>query len=646
MNHFGQITQYTLGNNRTTNITYDPINHFLKSIETQGVQNFVYDFNPTNGNLNKRTINNITENFTYDNLNRLTSFSIANNNVFNINYASNGNILQFDSVGTYNYSQTKPNAVVNIEGNYKPAQEQNISYTSFNKVSQISEGQYRLDIVYNASQQRKISKLYKNNQLEKTKYFFGKYEKEITPEGEKHINYIFAPTGLVAMYITTNNQQGQMYYVYSDHQGSITEITNHQGTLLQRFTYTPWGSRQLTLDNTGTGKPLTDRGYTAHEHLPEFSLVNMNGRVYDPQIGRFLSPDNYVQAPDFSQSFNRYSYCLNNPLKYTDPSGEMAWLIPIAIGVGIAAGGVSGYYIGQSNGATNREMYGYVLGGMLIGGLSGVAAAGISAAGGGAMLAGAGAGMVGGAGFSGLSTSWDTQAMLKGATIGAVSGLVGGGFATAIGGGWGALAGGAASNITGQLLSNGGDFGSVNWTSVVISGAASYVMYQGVQYLQYIVLGRKLGLLNASYEQYSKTNTAYQKSRFWHKEYGLIYNKNKTARFVPHTDRHKFDVTLTLNLKEGDFATAHTHWAKEGVDWVDIGGTGLKYQRYEPSISYPEGSEIFTTVGGYHSPQDLNIPGYSLVVGRSSSTYSLGIGTYDYINPDPFVRFFLFFYNQ
>lgn len=49
----------------------------------------------------------------------------------------------------------------------------------------------------------------------------------------------------------------------------------------------------------------------------------MNGRLYDPMLGRFFSPDNYVQMPDFSQSFNRYSYCLNNPLKYTDPSGEL-----------------------------------------------------------------------------------------------------------------------------------------------------------------------------------------------------------------------------------------------------------------------------------------------------------------------------------
>ena len=63
----------------------------------------------------------------------------------------------------------------------------------------------------------------------------------------------------------------------------------------------------------------------------------MNARLYDPALGRFLSPDPYVQAPDFSQSFNRYSYCLNNPLRYVDKNGEIVWFVPILIGVGVNA---------------------------------------------------------------------------------------------------------------------------------------------------------------------------------------------------------------------------------------------------------------------------------------------------------------------
>ena len=64
---------------------------------------------------------------------------------------------------------------------------------------------------------------------------------------------------------------------------------------------------------------INNRGYTGHEHLDMFKLIN--GRMYDPIIGKMLSPDNFVQSPEFSQSYNRYAYCFNNPIKYTDPSG-------------------------------------------------------------------------------------------------------------------------------------------------------------------------------------------------------------------------------------------------------------------------------------------------------------------------------------
>lgn len=66
---------------------------------------------------------------------------------------------------------------------------------------------------------------------------------------------------------------------------------------------------------------MYDRGYTGHEHMAGFGLINMNGRMYDPYLQRFLSPDMYVQNPSDAQNYNRYSYALNNPLMYTDPSG-------------------------------------------------------------------------------------------------------------------------------------------------------------------------------------------------------------------------------------------------------------------------------------------------------------------------------------
>ena len=82
--------------------------------------------------------------------------------------------------------------------------------------------------------------------------------------------------------------------------------------------YDAWGRQTVTLNTINLR-----RGYCGHEMLPEYGLIDMRGRVYAPAVGRFLSCDNYVQEPDNSQNFNRYSYCLNNPLRYTDPTGEL-----------------------------------------------------------------------------------------------------------------------------------------------------------------------------------------------------------------------------------------------------------------------------------------------------------------------------------
>ena len=111
--------------------------------------------------------------------------------------------------------------------------------------------------------------------------------------------------------------------------GSILSVVDENGKKVFDASYDDWGWQTVTLNTIGL-----HRGYTGHEMLSEFDIINMNqrsrsrsgesnGRLYDPVLGRFFSPDNYVQMPDNSQSFNRYSYCLNNPLKYTDPSGNL-----------------------------------------------------------------------------------------------------------------------------------------------------------------------------------------------------------------------------------------------------------------------------------------------------------------------------------
>ena len=118
-----------------------------------------------------------------------------------------------------------------------------------------------------------------------------------------------------------------MNYICGDYLGSITHTTTSSGSVVQELSYDAWGRLRNPTNQTAytPGSEPTlflGRGYTGHEHLPWFGLVNMNARLYDPAVGRFLSPDPNIQAPDMTQNYNRYSYVLNNPLRYTDPTGE------------------------------------------------------------------------------------------------------------------------------------------------------------------------------------------------------------------------------------------------------------------------------------------------------------------------------------
>ncbi|SEA33345.1 RHS repeat-associated core domain-containing protein [Porphyromonadaceae bacterium NLAE-zl-C104] len=133
--------------------------------------------------------------------------------------------------------------------------------------------------------------------------------------------------------------------------GSITHVANADGSLKQELSYDAWGrlrnpSTQVAYAPGSEPALFLGRGYTGHEHLPWFGLINMNARLYDAALGRFLSPDPYVQMPDFTQNFNRYSYCLNNPLVYIDQDGE-SFLLLAAI-VGAIAGGLSGGFYSLS----------------------------------------------------------------------------------------------------------------------------------------------------------------------------------------------------------------------------------------------------------------------------------------------------------
>ena len=177
-----------------------------------------------------------------------------------------------------------------------------------------------------------------------------------------------------------------------------------------------------------------DRGFTGHEHLEMFGLINMNARLYDPVLGRFLSPDPIIQVPEFTQSYNGYSYALNNPLSYKDPNGESFILVAAIIGGWIGLGTAM-----VSSDKSGWGLAGDMLKGLFVGAASGAAGAWAGGAVAGSITAG---GFINGSlsglagGFSGGFVGCSGNAWLSGAGFGAglKAGLIGGGLAAAFGG--------------------------------------------------------------------------------------------------------------------------------------------------------------------------------------------------------------------
>jgi RHS repeat-associated protein len=211
-------------------------------------------------------------------------------------------------------------------------------------VNTLEENGIELTYSYGPDQSR-YKGIWKNNGTQYCKRIYASgYEiNEETVNGvtsTQAISYVSSPGGLCAMYVEENGS-GTFYFIHTDHLGSITAVSNANGNVIARQNFDAWGRRRKVqdysylpqntsstdngLNNNGTLPQWLYRGYTGHEHLDEFALINMNARLYDPVVGMFLSPDNYIQAPGNTQNYNRYAYCLNNPLKYTDPSGNITY---------------------------------------------------------------------------------------------------------------------------------------------------------------------------------------------------------------------------------------------------------------------------------------------------------------------------------
>ncbi|MEO1626929.1 MAG: RHS repeat-associated core domain-containing protein, partial [Bacteroidota bacterium] len=423
MNGRGQYTSYQLGNNVTTTVEYN------QGITTRylapGQQDLRMNWNYDNGNLIYRWDDEKGrfENFTYDGINRLLTSQVAGQAVKSTSYASNGNINTKSDVGTYTYASMRNNAVEKVTNpdNTIPALTQDIVYNEFDQPSKLTEGDFELDYTYGHDRQRIKSVLKENGLVTRTRLYFGEYEQQIQQGNTQHIHYVNAGQGTVGIVVMENNNF-EFYATYTDHLGSIVRVTDDTGGMVAEQSFDAWGRKRnastWTYANVGSVPDWLYRGYTGHEEMPKFQLINMNGRMYDPVVGRMLSPDNHVQSPTNTQSYNRYTYAFNNPLSYTDPSGEIAWFIPVIIGA--AVGAYAGASIASGNWnftKWNKNAWKGAIVGAFIGAAAGASiAASVNATG------------ITKAGSEKLSTAWKiTTAAIKGANIKlAVTSLTGG----------------------------------------------------------------------------------------------------------------------------------------------------------------------------------------------------------------------------
>jgi RHS repeat-associated protein len=343
----GRITEYSLGNNLNTSLIYNSEDRLVEilteSNQNATIQHLIYNWFP-NGNLESRMDNRVQnqrmESFTYDNLNRLLNVSLNGSLTEQMQYDFMGNITSKSTIGSYSYNNTKIHAldrVTNLTGNY-PLDNQSITYTHFNKAKTLFQDNKRLTINYGYHKQR-ISQTFEDISTGETesKYFSAGGVEQIEKNNViSTYEYISGPTGIFAVQVSTGTQS-ELYYLHKDHLGSIVALTDRMGNIVQEMSFDAWGNRRnasnWNVENVNTSNLILSRGFTGHEHLDEFGLINMNGRIYDPKLSRFLSPDPYIQMPEYTQNLNRYSYCLNNPLVYVDPSGEIlvlaaaAWLL-------------------------------------------------------------------------------------------------------------------------------------------------------------------------------------------------------------------------------------------------------------------------------------------------------------------------------
>lgn len=393
----GQVLKANLGAVAIDN-QYDD-NNFLKTIAhastlQPNVLQMTYAFDAIKNELKNRARTggiSLSEVFTYDDNNRLKNWTNPKTGLLSSNgYDDKGRILENDQTGTTTFKTDKiyqaDTQLLNATGaqNYTNDIPQTISYNENNDPIYIDGQKGDALFGYGLTAMRQMvtygGNFAEDKQGKFTKYYSEDGSYEITTDNitgqEKHVLYIGGSPYESDIIYTKNYADATAKYLFlhKDYLGSILAISDETGNLVEQRHFDAWGNL------THGEMKILDRGYTSHEHFAELGIIHMNGRLYDPLQRRFLNADENIQDPNNTQSYNKYGYCMNNPLLYNDPSGEIIPLIVTAIIIGALVGTASymvGVTINIMNGGDARLSLSGVLKSAFFGAISGAVTFGI-----------------------------------------------------------------------------------------------------------------------------------------------------------------------------------------------------------------------------------------------------------------------------
>nr|MBP7909316.1 VCBS repeat-containing protein [Pseudomonadales bacterium] len=349
----GRLLQDWQGDDSLNDYTYAPNSSRLteqqSAIGATNLQHFSYAHDPI-GNIASRSDvrQSLSESFIYDGLDRLTQAQVGTNAPTGMSYDLLGNLLSKSDLGSYTYGQNGAglHAVTAIDtgsqtltytydanGNMTGGAGRMLGWTTYNQLSQVSKG--GVTYAFQSGTDRQRYKKVRTSGTTQTTHYVGDVFEKITENGLTTYRH-YVKVGGKAVAIVADQTLGVdvTKYLHRDHLGSITTITDSSGAVLERLSYDSYGKRRsATTWQAASITAAEIRGYTGHEHLDDVGLIHMNGRVYDPSLGRMLSPDPVTQSPEYAQNYNRYAYVMNNPMRFTDPNGYNCFEVSLLCGM-------------------------------------------------------------------------------------------------------------------------------------------------------------------------------------------------------------------------------------------------------------------------------------------------------------------------